>query len=174
MDLLIIQCQMGDMEAFNKLIENYKNIALKMAYGLTGSIHEAEDLIQEAFLRVFKYIKNYKGDSNFTTWLYQIILNVYRDSYKKTQKVILVSWDNVCDKIKNLSCPSVDLELKELQASLVQQLEKLPKLTQKAILLKDYYGFSYEEISNILQCSIDSVKTRLYRGRKYLQEALRF
>lgn len=172
MDAIIQQCKLGDMEAFNKLIEDYKVVALKMACKLTGSIHEAEDLIQEAFIRVFKYIKSFKGDCSFTTWLYQIILNVYRDTYIKTNRLATVSLENFYDKLKSFNCPSFELELKELQASIAEGIEKLPDLTQKAILLKDYHGYSYQEISRMLECSLDSVKTRLYRGRKFLQESL--
>lgn len=172
MDAIIQQCKLGDMEAFNRLIEDYKSVALRMAYKLTGSIHEAEDLIQEAFIRVFKYIKHFNGDCSFTTWLYQIILNVYRDTYNKTRRLSIVSLENIYDRIKNFNCPSLELEFKELQANIEQNIEKLPDLTKKAILLKDYYGYSYQEISKMLECSLDSVKTRLYRGRKYLQQSL--
>lgn len=172
MDILIKQCQLGDMDAFNKLIEEYKSVALKMAYKLTGSLHEAEDLIQEAFIRVFKYINSFKGDCSFTTWLYQIILNVYKDTYKKANRLATVSFDGLYDKIKNFSCPSFELEFKELQAAIWEGIDSLPDLTKKAIVLKDYYGFSYQEISKMLECSLDSVKTRLYRGRKFLQETL--
>ncbi len=172
MDYLIQQCQMGDMDAFEKLIENYKGTALRMAYKLTGSIHEAEDLIQEAFIKVFKYIKSFKGDCSFTTWLYQIILNIYKDNYNKANKILTISIDNICDKFKSINCPSFELEFKELQATISENISKLPELTKQAILLKDYYGYSYNEISKMLECSMDSVKTRLYRGRKFLQEAL--
>lgn len=170
MEALIEQCKLGDLDAFNKLVEDYKDIALKMAYQLTGSVHEAEDIIQEAFIKVFKHIKNFKGDCSFTTWLYQIILNLYRDSCKKANKLTTVSLEKFYDRIKNMQCPSIDLELKEIRESISQNINNLPDLTQKAILLKDYHGFSYQEISNMLECSIDSVKTRLYRGRKFLQE----
>ncbi|WP_350344915.1 RNA polymerase sigma factor [Proteinivorax tanatarense] len=172
MDSLVLKAQSGDIQAFEQLVNEYRNIALKMAYQLTGSLAEAEDLIQEAFIRVFKFLKTYKGQCSFTSWLYQIILNLYKDQNIRYNKLKTVPLDQISGLLKDMSNNIGSIDLKDTQLVVKEQLEKLPTLTRNAMLLKEYYGYSYTEISDILKVSVDSVRTRLYRGRKLIKENL--
>ncbi|WP_353892134.1 RNA polymerase sigma factor [Proteinivorax hydrogeniformans] len=173
MNELIMKAQAGNMKAFEQLVGEHRNTALKMAFKLTGCLEEAEDLIQEAFIRVFRFIKNYRGQCSFTSWLYQIILNLYKDQCSKYSKIKTVSLEQIGEFVKEVGDTIGSFEIKDTHIAVKDQLEKLPNLTKKTMLLKDYYGYSYAEISDILKVSVESVRTRLYRGRKIVKENLK-
>jgi len=180
-DLKIIEyCLLGNTEEFSKLIDKYKNMVYNLAYRMCNNLDDAEDLSQEAFLRAFQCLPRFNPTYKFSTWLYQITLNIIRDRFRK----------------KSLSCVSLDAPIETEDSKIYQQhsdytnnpeevitqqekiksIEKtiisLPLTYREVIVLRHLQGLSYSEISNILKIPTNIVKIRLYRARQTLKEIL--
>lgn len=170
---LIKRCQQGDHTAWEVVFRTYWKQAMKLARRLSGSYHAAEDLVQEAFLRLVKSINNYRGDSSFTSWLYQIIRNLYRDKRRKTRAVML-SWESLTEEGKEAALvrdeePEALLEKKLLWARIKKSLSKLSDKDRRILFLRDFLDYSYQDIATQLQLSVEAVRARLYRTRKLLR-----
>lgn len=180
-DSKIIECcLLGNREEFSKLINKYKNMVYNLTYRMCNNLEDAEDLSQEAFLRAFQFLPRFNPAYKFSTWLYQITLNIVRDRFKK----------------KNLNCISLDAPIETEDSKIYQQhsdgtnnpeeiitqqekikgIEKtiisLPLTYREVVVLRHLQGLSYSEISSILKIPTGTVKIRLYRARQTLKEIL--
>jgi RNA polymerase sigma-70 factor (ECF subfamily) len=179
--LLLEKAKNGDVEAFEHLIEGYQKKVYNIALRMIGNYDDAYDMAQETFIRVFRSIKNFKEQSSFSTWVYKITTNVCLDELRKRKNRNVVSLD---DDIKldnnevkrqvqdDKPTPDVLVEMDELKNIVNDAINKLSGEHRTAIILRDIHGFSYEEISEIINCPQGTVKSRINRARRALKELL--
>ena len=152
------------------------------AYRMTRNSEDAEDLVQETYLKAYKYYDKFKEGTNFKAWLFKILKNTFINSYRKRQSEPLKSdfadiedafetqvSEEVTAKAKN---PEQELLEDVLDEDVQRALEELPDDYRMAVILADLEGFSYKEISEILEVPLGTVMSRLYRGRKLLEEEM--
>lgn len=167
---------------FDRLMQRHQKQAYHVAYRLTGNHADAEDLMQEAFLRAFRFFDNYRRDLPFEKWLFRIMSNLFVDGVRKKSRMRVTSLDAPLsgDSEKNayLDIPDIREEPErvtlheELDEQIHKALAALPADFRKAVILADIEQLSYEEISKIMGCSLGTVRSRLHRGRKMLRGKL--
>lgn len=182
--LLINRCISGDEEAFSLIVRNHQRMVYNVAYRFLGSREEAEELAQEVFLRVYKFLKSFEGKSSLKTWIYKITVNsaLNRQQWlrrrKQYQQVSLENPDPHDDTTleNRLAGSGGNPESKalstELQKKIESSLAALPKRLRIAIILRDIEGLSYEEISEALGINQGTVKSRIARARSAVKDAL--
>lgn len=170
----------GDAEAFDKLVVKHIQDIYKFLLRITGDSEEAYDLTQETFLKAIKGIKSFRGDADLKTWLFRIAINLSNSRFRWLQKrknfTVLsfdqedIDWNNLASK--ETENPEEKTLQKEREKILLEALMAIPKNFREAIILRDVEGFSYEEISEILQVNLGTVKSRIARGREELRKYL--
>jgi len=181
-DLKIIEsCLLGNTQMFSRLIDNYKNMVYNLAYRMSSSPHEAEDISQEAFIRAYQSLARFNSSYKFSTWLYQITLNIIRDKYKK-KEIDYVSLDTPVETddsefyiqpADSTSNPEQIMAQKEDVQTIQQAINSLPLKYREVIVLRHLQDLSYIEIANILKLPQGTVKIRLYRAREQLKKILK-
>ncbi|NOZ55329.1 MAG: sigma-70 family RNA polymerase sigma factor [Calditrichaeota bacterium] len=176
---LIERFQKGDREAFEKIVERYKDQLLNFAYRFLGSRQEAEDVVQDTFLRVYRNRKAYRRVARFSTWIYTIAGNLAKTELRKRKRRKLFSisdlgFEEKDYEISDLSHnPEDDVEGTLKEEIIQSEIEKLPPKFREVIILRDVQGLSYEEIALILKIPIGTVKSRVNRARLRLQKRLK-
>ncbi|RKD28000.1 RNA polymerase sigma-70 factor, ECF subfamily [Caminicella sporogenes DSM 14501] len=179
---LIEKSKKGDVESFEKLIEKYQVIAFNIAYRLIGNVEDAKDVTQEALIKVYKFLKNFKGESSFSTWLYKIVMNTCLDMIRKNNKIHTISLDKpIENKNGNYNFELSDnknvldekIEQDEKIKIIQRAIKKLPEKYRVVLVLRDLQDFSYSDISDIINCPVGTVKSRINRGRMQLKEILK-
>ena len=171
---VIEACQQGDRDAFQCLFEAYKDKVFSIAvYSSSGDRTVAEDVTQQIFLKLFTAIRQFRGDSEFTTWLYRLVVNACLDERRRRKR--LLPWDTTTVAMKNPSQKKPQerhyarLEVSEAVQAAIGELK--PKF-RLPILLKYIEGLSYEEIASVMGCSKGTVASRLNRGHSQLAKRL--
>ncbi|GIU82839.1 MAG: sigma-70 family RNA polymerase sigma factor [Acidobacteria bacterium] len=177
--------KLGDTEAFDSLVVLYINDVYRLLLRLSADEEEARDLTQETFLRALKAIKKFRGESNLKTWLFRIAINTSHSRFRWWEKRglhLTISLDSNDENQKEVlgnrlkstefENPEEELLRKEKEGLLLEALSLLPKKFRDAVVLRDIEGFSYEEIAEILQTNIGTVKSRIARGRSELKKKL--
>ncbi len=168
------------MQAFDMLVRRYKDQLLNFVYRFVGNQSDAEDIVQETFLRVYKNKHYYKEIAKFSTWVYTIAGNLAKTELRRRKRHKIFSVSNFVNEERDFDIPDekrnpeaeVDGTIKE---DIIQKaIEKLPPKFKEVIILRDVQGFAYEEISQILNIPLGTVKSRVNRGRLKLQEDLKF
>ncbi len=173
---LVNRAQNGDSRAFEKLVEKYMKRIYYLAYRMTRDHDSADELAQESFVKAYQALGSFKPGYNFYTWIYRICVNLSINFLKKERHT--VSADQLHEK-ELLPEGSTGLDQLERmitseQASIVRKaLNALPPEQRSAFILKTYDNMSYEQIAEILECSIGTVMSRLFRARQKLKNALR-
>ncbi len=177
-NLLIEQCLKGQQSSFSELIDEYKNMVFSLSYKMTNSLEDAEDISQEVFIRVYKSLYNFNPRYKFSTWLYQMTLNLCRDRFRKG-KIPSVSLDSPLNKDDQKDLRSIipdnqnnpeDIIMGVEQTNFINDLiTSLPLKYREVIILRHLKDLSYDEMSKILNISLGSVKTRLFRARELLK-----
>ncbi len=173
---LITRCQEGDRQAFNRLVMQYQNLVYNFLYRLAPNWNDIDDLAQEVFVKVYHSIKKLKDVSQFKNWLHSIAVNVYIDEQRrrKKQQERFVSDERVLNSRTDPNeNPGQHLERKELHKRLQEAIEQLPEEFKIAIILRELQELSYEEIAKTLNTSIGTIRSRIFRGRKLLQQSLK-
>ena len=179
---LISKAQQGSNRAFGKLVNKYQDKVLYLAYDLIGNYNDAQDIAQSAFLRAYKAIKNFKGQSTFSTWLYRIVVNLSIDfkraKSRKRQISIEKSLDNSEQSIENIlknkyKQPDQLLELNDFNIQLEKAIDKLPYSQRTTFVLRHYHDLSMKEIATILECKTGTVRSHLFRAINKLREELK-
>jgi len=181
-NLLIEQCLKGQQSSFSELIDEYKNMVFSLSYKMTNSLEDAEDISQEVFIRVYKSLYNFNPRYKFSTWLYQLTLNICRDRFRKG-KIPSVSLDSPLNKDDQKDLRSIipdnqnnpeDIIMGVEQTNFINDLiTSLPLKYREVIILRHLKDLSYDEMSKILNISLGSVKTRLFRARELLKNKLK-
>ena len=181
-ELLFSQVQREDMHAFDMIVSRYKTRLYNCVYRMVNNAENAEDLVQETFLRVYKNRHNYQATSNFSTWIYTIALNLARSELRKRKRRQFFSLNSSTYEDSNTegfdlpdtsAGPSEHLEHSELGRAIQKAIDQLPIKYRTVIILRDVQELSYEQISEILACPTGTVKSRVNRARIRLQEMLR-
>ena len=176
---LIEGCRRGDPIAQRELFDTYKGKAFGILYGVVGEREACRDLLQEVFIKVFRSIDKFRGDSDPGTWIHRISVNTALDHVRKKQ-VPQVSMDDVgeidpaecCDERPKPVDPHQALAGEELGARIAEAMETLPPVHRAAILLREVEGLSYREIAESMDCSIGTVMSRLHYARERLRNLL--
>jgi len=172
----------GDIDAFEKLIEKYEKKVFNIALKLLGDYDDASETAQEVFLKIFRSLAGFKEQSSFSTWIYRITTNVCFDVLRKRKNNNVVYIDEIIeneDEGMKRQIPqkgdSVEdiVEKKEIKEILNEAIQNLSEEHRTVLVLRDIQGFSYEDISEILNCPEGTVKSRLNRARKALKEILK-
>ncbi len=176
-DDLVEAFQAGDLSAFDDLVRRWDRKMQGAIYRIMGSEEEARDLSQETFLRAYRALKAFKGEARFSSWLYQIALNVCRDRMRRKRGRSFVSLDELDETGQSppaFAGPSA-LEIAErndVARAVSAAVAALPEEQREVIVLKEYQGLTFLEIAEILGLPMSTVKTRLYRGLGQLRERL--
>ena len=180
-DLKIIEsCLLGNTKVFSQLIDTYKDMVYSLAYRMSNNPQEAEDISQEAFLHTYQSLARFNPSYKFSTWLYQITLNIIRDKYKK-KEIDYVSLDTPVETDDSefyhqpadlTNNPEQIISQKENFRTIQQAIYSLPLKLREVIVLRHLQDLSYIEISNILKLPQGTVKVRLYRAREQLKKIL--
>jgi RNA polymerase sigma-70 factor, ECF subfamily len=178
---LIERCALGDEAAFGELVAAHQGMVVQLAVNLLGDRDEALDLSQEVFLRVFRTITRFRGQSSLRTWIYRIAVNQARNRHRfwrRRHRAEQVSLDVHMETHGELTSgreagPDRVLAQKELAQRLQYALDALPFEQRTAIILREVDGLSYEEIGYSLGVAVGTVKSRLTRARQALRQELR-
>ena len=179
--LLIEHSREGDRQAFDALIRKYEQRAYQYAHRLTSNPDEASDIVAEAFVRVFNALKNFKGQSSFSTWLYRILTNCYLDHRKRERNrqhqsleasLRLEGWE-VQMQVED-QAPRADeiVEQNEREQAVQAALGQMPEYQPVMLVMYHIEALSYEDISDALDLPIGTVKSRLNRARLALRDRL--
>ena len=175
-------CQ-GELEAFHELVELYKKKVYYLAFDMTGDHHDAEDISQEVFIKVFRHIKKFRKDSALKSWIYQITVNTWIDAQRKKSRKPQVLME--ASKMDNLnqesawtgnrhSDPERHAEANIIQHRVQQMLLKISPKERSAFVMRYYDELKTSEIALILEVSTNTIKSFLFRARKKLQKELSF
>ena len=176
---LVRRCQKGDVDSYRGLVEKYQERLCLLVYGIVLDREEARDLVQEAFLKAYRSLGTFRGDSGFYTWLYRIAFNLALDAKRKRSGRETMEYDDSRDFDPAVSPPGMpprpDRALlgRELEEALHRGLELLSPAHRAVIVLREWEGMSYDEISRQMRCSRGTVMSRLHYARKKLREHLR-
>jgi RNA polymerase sigma-70 factor, ECF subfamily len=168
----------GDTESFNQLILRWERPIYALAYRVIGREEDARDVCQETFLRAFRALRGFKGQAKFSSWLYRIALNLCRDWIRRERRAPLAQAPEGVDLL-DLAAerePSESIETlvarREMSRAVAKAMALLPEEQRTAIILKEYHGLTFQEIADLLDCPLSTVKTRLYQGLSVLRRAL--
>lgn len=175
---LIARFQEGDVYAFEQIVHRYKDPLINFVYHFLGDRIDAEDVVQETFLRVFKKKKLYQSIAKFSTWIYTIAGNLAKTELRRRRRRRILSLTRMGHEDKDYEVPDVysspermvDSHMKENEIR--KEIEALPVKFREVVVLRDIQEFSYEEISKILRIPLGTVKSRVNRGRLRLQKRL--
>ncbi|WP_059171541.1 RNA polymerase sigma factor SigW [Bacillus sp. FJAT-27445] len=177
----IKQIKKGDQDAFAEIVELYKDKLFQLGYRMLGNRHEAEEIAQEAFIRAYVNIDKFNQEYKFSTWLYRIATNLCIDRIRKKKPDYYLDAEmagteglTLYSRIPSDSpLPEKEVEMLELQEAIQGEIVKLPEKYRSVIVLKYIEELSLNEISEILDLPLGTVKTRIHRGREALRKQLR-
>ena len=180
--------QEGDQSAFDALVDKYSGKAFQVAYGVLGSRQDAEEVAQDAFIRIHRALSSFRGDAEFTTWMYRITVNLARNKYR---------WNKSRGAQKNVSMdapvdtgngdfegmtlevadpempPDERVAMDEMEKNLSAELERLPALYRETLVMRNLENLNYEQIADLLGCKLGTIKSRIARAREELRRRLK-
>ena len=175
---LVARSMGGDLDSFNQLVLRWERPIYALAYRVIGREEDARDVCQETFLRAFRALGGFKGQAKFSSWLYRITLNLCRDWIRRERRQPLAQTPEGVDLVE-LAGEAEDTESieelvarKEIGAAVAKAMALLPEEQRTAIVLKEYHGLTFQEIADMLDCPLSTVKTRLYQGLTVLRKQL--
>ena len=177
---LVERVQRGDKRAFDLLVLKYQHKILGLIVRFVHDSHEAQDVAQEAFIKAYRALGNFRGDSAFYTWLYRIAINtaknylVSRNRRYSDYQVDIQDAEQVenAPQLKSIDTPEYMLINDEIVAVIKLAIEKLPEEMKIAIMLREFEGMSYEEIAQAMECPVGTVRSRIFRAREAIDEKL--
>jgi RNA polymerase sigma-70 factor, ECF subfamily len=178
---LVRRVQAGDQSAFNLLVLKYQHRVLKLVGRFVHDNAEAEDVSQEAFLKAYRALASFRGDSAFYTWLYRIAINTAKNALV-SQRRRPVDFDlDLQDpdqfdrhaKLKESETPEGVLLTEEIREVVERAMEQLPEDLRTAIVLRELEGLSYEEIAEAMDCPVGTVRSRIFRAREAIDKKLK-
>jgi len=169
----------GDTASFEQLVQIHQNRVYSLSLRLTGTAHDAEDLAQEVFIKAYRFIGSFREDADFGTWLHRIAVNTWLNRKRKMTPVAAFSLDepigiDEAEVKREVADFSGDPEKvyfdNQMSERLQRAVESLPKEQKAVILLREVEDYSYEEIAQIMDCSVGTVRSRLSRARDALRK----
>jgi len=168
----------GDLDSFNQLVLRWERPIYALAYRVIGREEEARDVCQETFMRAFRALSGFKGQAKFSSWLYRITLNLCRDWIRRQRRQPVAQAPEGVDllELATESTPTESIEelvaRREISQAVQRAMAVLPEEQRTAIILKEYHGLTFQEIADLLDCPLSTVKTRLYQGLTVLRRQL--
>ena len=168
----------GDTESFNQLVVRWERPIYALAYRVLGREEDARDVCQEAFLRAFRALKGFRGQAKFSSWLYRITLNLCHDWMRRERRAPLTQLPEAIDRVDHAAGDTTaesieDLVVRRDLGRVVSKAMSVLSAEQRtAIILKEYHGLTFQEIADLLDCPLSTVKTRLYQGLSVLRRHL--
>ncbi len=179
---LVERVQKGDQRAFGLLVEKYQRKLGRLLGRMIRDQAEVEDVVQESFIKAYRALPNFRGDSAFYTWLYRIGINTAKNHLVAMGRRPQVSNDIEIedaenfedgDELRTVDTPESELMTKEIAQTVNAAMEALPEELKSAISLREIEGLSYEEIASMMNCPIGTVRSRIFRAREAIAEKLR-
>lgn len=180
---LVERVQSGDKQAFDLLVVKYQRKLARLVSQFVRDSAAVEDVTQEAFIKAYKALPTFRGESAFYTWLYRIGINTaknYLVSQGRRAPTTVDGFDNEDaenfedgGKLREMNTPESELMSKQIAQTVNQTLNTLPEELRTAIVLREIDGLSYEEIADAMNCPIGTVRSRIFRAREAISEELR-
>jgi RNA polymerase sigma-70 factor (ECF subfamily) len=175
---LVTRAAEGDADSFNLLIRRWERPIYALAYRTIGREEDARDICQETFLKAYRGLPKFRGQAKFSSWLYRIALNVCRDWARRERRTPVVQAPENTDllELSTAAEPSESIEdlvaRRDMTRAVERVMARLPEEQRTAIVLKEYHGLTFQEIADLLDCPLSTVKTRLYQGLVVLRREL--
>ena len=179
-ETLVARARRGDAAAFDVLVERYKERLYATIYHMTGNHEDANDLVQDAFIKAYRSLRSFKGNASFYTWIYRIAVNRTINFLKRRRRQHF-SLDDVDSNIQtdpdfvelmSHDTPRREVDLKELQQRLNEALRKLSEVHRAVVIMHDIQGVTHADIAKTMRCTEGTVRSRLFYARRYLQALL--
>jgi len=179
---LVGRAQRGDKQAFSLLVEKYQRKLARLLSRFIRDPAEVEDVTQEAFIKAYRALPAFRGDSAFYTWLYRIGINTAKNYLMAMGRRAPTSTDVEADEaegfeegeqLRDINTPESLLLSNEIAETVNSTIEKLPEELRKAIQMREIEGMSYEDIAQAMDCPIGTVRSRIFRAREAIAEQLR-
>ena len=179
---LVVRAQHGDKRAYELLVLKYQRKLARLLSRLVRDPAEVEDVTQEAFIKAYRALPSFRGDSAFYTWLYRIGINTAKNYLVALGRRAPTStgFDNEeaenfedADQLRDANTPEDELHGKEIAAAVNRAMDALPEDLRTAITLREIEGLSYEEIAGVMNCPIGTVRSRIFRAREAIATELR-
>lgn len=179
--LLVERVQKGDKHAFDLLISKYQHRIVNLVRRYVSDPDEALDVAQESFIKAYRALKNFRGDSAFYTWLYRIAINTAKNWLVAQKRRPPLSDIDAADaeqydfdsRLKEKGTPENELLREEIKRTVFDSIAELPEDLRTAIMLREMEGMSYEEIATTMECPIGTVRSRIFRAREAIDSQLR-
>lgn len=177
---LVERVQAGERLAFDLLVRKYQHRIVALIQRFVPDWHEAQDVAQEAFIKAYRALPNFRGDSAFYTWMYKIAVNtaknflVSQSRRPPTDDVLTEDAERVDGpRMSEAATPDNEYLRQEVERTVLAAVEELPEDIRQALTLREIDGLSYEEISEVMNCPIGTVRSRIFRGRDAVDKRLR-
>jgi len=178
---LVERVQKGDRSAFDVLVSRYQHKVVKLVMRYVRDQSEALDVTQEAFLKAYRALPRFRGDSAFYTWLYRITINTAKNHLVAARRRPLDYNLDLQDsdqyemhgRLKDIDTPERVLLSEEIREAVNQAIEALPEDLRTAIMLRELEGMSYEEIATTMECPVGTVRSRIFRARDAIDKRVR-
>jgi RNA polymerase sigma-70 factor (ECF subfamily) len=182
--LLVDRVKSGDQQAFNLLVRKYERKVVRLISRLVRDPSEVEDVAQEAFIKAYRAVPQFRGDSAFYTWLYRIAVNTAKNYLVAQGRRPIPLSDTLSededgesfgreDVVSDNHTPEAELLSRQIAETVNRAIEALPQDLRTAVTLREIEGLSYEEIAEAMNCPIGTVRSRIFRAREAIAEQLR-
>ncbi|MGI9228462.1 MAG: RNA polymerase sigma factor RpoE [Gammaproteobacteria bacterium] len=179
--ILVERVKAGDKKAYDALVIKYQTRVVNLVSRFVRNRSDALDVAQEAFIKAYCALPNFRGDSAFYTWLYRIAVNTAKNHLatqarrprETDQDYMEMEQFEADDALKEQATPEKLLLTDEIQATVIAAIEGLPKDLNTAIVLREIEGLSYEEIATVMECPIGTVRSRIFRAREAIDTQLK-
>jgi RNA polymerase sigma-70 factor (ECF subfamily) len=177
---LVVRVQQGDKKAYDLLVIKYQHKIVQLVNRYLKDPSEAQDVAQEAFIKAYRAIGSFRGDSTFYTWLYRIAINTAKNylvsrSRRSSQYEVDIQDAEAMEnapQLQGIETPERLLMNEEIVKTIRSAIEHLPEEMRTAIMLREFEGMSYEEIAEAMDCPIGTVRSRIFRAREAIDEKL--
>lgn len=177
---LVLRVQQGDKSAFDLLVIKYQHRIVHLVNRYVKDPHEAQDVAQDSFIKAYRALGDFRGDSAFYTWLYRIAINTAKNYLLSRSRRHFDHEVDVQDaeqiegalQLRNIETPEDVLMNEQVVRVIREAIEKLPEEMRVAITLREFEGMSYEEIAEAMDCPIGTVRSRIFRAREAIDEKL--